>query len=180
MGVFFQTLKRTGQEQEWFPVLDWLFDDLKFQESRFWNREKSKKYTTAIKKFANLDTKKNNYFHLKAKDLNFHQLIHIHKRMNNALFILQKDSHEHVSVGVIRHIRNAIAHGNVKIYLQHPIFIEINDFNKRKTQTAYFYIPLCYVKNFYDLYCDLKTDSNAIKPDIPKTRNSGKGKGRKK
>ena len=61
---------------------------------------------------------------------------------------------------LIRHIRNGVAHSEVRISKVHEEpYIEIIDYSDKskspEKQTAYLFFPLSYVGQFYKVYCDI-------------------------
>ncbi|MBQ6504249.1 MAG: hypothetical protein IJI57_10095 [Flexilinea sp.] len=166
MGTFFQDLKIISNDQEWCKVLDWLFDDLRFSDNIGWSKEKSQKYTIKIKDKKNLSKFENNYFFLPLKKIDYKSLIHSYRKKNFPLIILHKGK-DGESKGIIRHIRNGIAHGNAQIIVQESPYIEVTDINKDKQQTAYIYIPLSYIKDFFDYYREIIDINNSQKVKEP-------------
>lgn len=154
MGQFFQDLYKLDKKQDWDKILDWLFDDNRFSNDIGWNKDKSQKFTVEIKREKGFSKLENNYFYLPLKKLDCNSLKHSYRKKNCPFLILQKGD-DGESKGLIRHIRNGIAHGNAHIISQKNPFIEIIDINKVKQQTAYIYIPLMYIQDLFILYLEL-------------------------
>lgn len=73
-------------------------------------------------------------------------------RRDNAPVIAMKKG-DGQAMDWIRHLRNAIAHGNVELYFNdgQPL-IEGKDFNQRGGQSAYFAIPLSYLNEIVAVF----------------------------
>ena len=77
---------------------------------------------------------------------------------------------------LIRHIRNGIAHGESTVCnVDSELYIEVIDYSDKtkspEKQTAYLFIPLSYVTQFYKLYDDInKSIMNTTKKDRKLTK----------
>lgn len=127
--------------------LDWWLTEGKFQG---WDARKVAAFTGKLHKLPGLNT--SDIHHGARKNLKFPK-----KASKYPQLYLSKD----VSEGRdwIRHIRNAIAHGNttVKKHKDGTIILEMKDFKTdQTTQTAYILIPIVYLNEIKKKYDAIK------------------------
>ena len=67
MSSLFNSLQENQLFHEWYNVLDWIFDDEKFNQERGWNKVKSTRLTKKISKLDRL--RKENYIHCAVKNI---------------------------------------------------------------------------------------------------------------
>ena len=145
MSKLFTELVDRGIINNWANLLDWLFDDQKFER---WESSKLGKYTKRLKKLPGIG--KNNYEYGPLKNLSFP------KRLTRQKIKILSCHQNSESKDWVRHIRNGIAHGKNRI-INEPdgLWIEIKDFNKPGDQTAYYYIPIDIIFQSYKLYKEI-------------------------
>lgn len=148
MEKFFSGLVNYRLYSDWASTLDWLFDDDKFLN---FDRNIMTKFTKKVKKLEYIGV--DNYIYDSIKCLSFNKI----NRIEYKLFIAlgKKDSQGR---DFVRHIRNGIAHGATKIERRGggDLYIEIKDFNSKKQQTAYIYMPLDYIVKIHQIYKEVK------------------------
>ena len=144
MSKFFDRLVSEGVYNEWYEILDWLFDD-KFKN---WTKGQIGCFTKQVKKLPKIGKK--TYQAGSVKNLVFPKTMDEHKLLK---IIISKTGSE--GRDIVRHIRNGIAHGRTRIYKPNGILhIEITDYKdeSRKKQTAYIYMPLNYINEILKIY----------------------------
>jgi len=145
MSRLFSELVNTGLYKNLSTVLDWLFDDNRFQ---YWDKANVCLLTKRIKRMPFIGEE--TYVYNSIKKLEFPK-----KAQDNLLIMISKSESE--SKDLIRHIRNGIAHGNARIICRNGNnYIEIFDYNKGKLQTAYIFIPIDYIMEIYSLFNQIK------------------------
>ena len=137
---------------EYAKVFDWIFNDNKFPTLVWDNKNKVQAFTKAIHK---LDRLSSDNIHYDAKErLSFPERSDIYP-----CIYMAKGSSE--GRDWLRHIRNAIAHGKVRVIYKADagksgMLLELLDFGKAETgegdQTAYMLIPLEYLADIHKLY----------------------------
>ena len=143
---------------EWAPILDWLFDDLKFSEGRNWNGGYTSSYTKKLKKLKYLSEKEKRVHHGPCQIDDFPNQSG-KKGRKRAPYIVMS-SRDSFARDLIRHIRNGIAHGEAEISkVKDNLYIEITDYfdktQKPEKQTAYLFLPLAYITEFYKIYDEM-------------------------
>ena len=144
MSRLFSELANTGLYKSLSTVLDWLFDDNRFQH---WDKTNVRLLTKRIKRmpFIGAET----YAYNSIKNLEFPK-----KAQDNLLIMISKRDGE--SKDLIRHIRNGVAHGKASIiYKNGEKYIEIFDYNKEPIQTAYIFIPVDYITQIYGFFIEI-------------------------
>lgn len=158
MSKFFNCLVSEKLINDWASTLDWLFDDLKFSKDRNWNGGYTSSFTKKIKKIKYLSDKENRViYRTKIKHTEFPNQCKMNNKRTPYVMMLQGDG---FARDLVRHIRNGIAHGETSIKkVCDELYIEILDFSdKSKTpgkQTAYLFMPLSYITQFYRIYDDI-------------------------
>lgn len=174
MGKFFNRLVSEKLINDWASVLDWLFDDLKFSEYRNWNSGYISSYTKRIKTLEYLSNKDKRVLYGKLKTSDFpNQSKSQHKKRLPYIMMLSGDS---FARDLIRHIRNGIAHGETTISkIGENLYIEIIDYSDKakslNKQTAYLFIPLSYITEFFKIYNEV---NKSIRHTTPKDRKATK------
>ena len=156
MGKFFSCLVSENLIDDWAPVLDRLFDDLKFSKSRKWNGGYTSSFTKKIKRLKYMSDKEKRVLHGKCNRNDFPNQNNSSKRK---LYIAMTKG-EGFARDLIRCIRNGIAHGDASIKkCGAELYVEIIDYSdttkRLDEQTAYLFIPLSYVKRFWIIYNDI-------------------------
>lgn len=172
MGKFFDRLVSENLFKEWASTLDWLFDDLKFSKDRNWNRGYTSTYTKKVKKLEYLSNDKQ-VIHGKCKSSDFPNQCK-NKRKNLLPYIMM--SGKSFARDLTRHIRNGIAHGETAISkVKNELYIEIIDYSDKskspEKQTAYLFIPLSYINEFFRIYDEI---NKSIMNTTPKDRKATK------
>lgn len=146
MSNFFNRLVNEGLYNDWASLLDWLFDDNRFQN---WSSGYVGSLTKKIKRLPLIGDK--TYFYGSAKNINFPT----NRTTKDLLIMMTKGDGE--AKDLIRHIRNGIAHGKAALFKQNSrLYIEIVDFSKNGNQSAYLCIPIDYINKIHKLYQDVK------------------------
>lgn len=143
MERFFEKLDMYLQLSEWAKIIDWIFED-KFNE-KSWSSGKVGKYTKTIKRINGLS--KSNYKYDSASKLNFPQ-----KKSTKIQYLIGNGNSE--ARDLLRHIRNAVAHNNARIFIRNgAYFFEFKDYKSDQiTQTAYILMPVENLMNMYEIY----------------------------
>lgn len=157
MGNFFISIQNYYKFLDYAEFLDWLFCDCKFSTRNNWTSGYVGSFTKAVIKLFG----KENYNYGYRKSLDFKTA------SNNQISIISAKG-DSEGRDIIRHIRNGIAHGNVKVKnIKSEIWIEILDFNKtkEKEKTAYINMPFEYLASIFQLY---KQKEKQLKGEINK------------
>ena len=146
MGKLFGKLVDEGLYKDWPSILDWLFDDNRFQD---WSSGYVGALTKKIKRLPHIG--KDTYYYDYAKNLVFPTKSTIH----NVMIMMVKGDGE--ARDLIRHIRNGIAHGKTNVLKKNnELYIEIFDYSKDNKQSAYLFIPINYINQIHSLYQQVK------------------------
>ena len=150
MGRFFNQLVDEGLYQDWASLLDWLFDDDRFQN---WSSGYIGALTKKIKRLPQIGD--DTYFYDCAKNLEFPS----ERTKHNVLIMMTRGESE--SKDLVRHIRNGIAHGKTATFKrENELYIEIVDYSKNGNQSAYLCIPISYISKVHKLYQEVKKSKN--------------------
>lgn len=142
MSKLFINLVNNNQINSWAPLLDWLFDDGKFN---CWSPYLLGRYIKRLKELVGLG--ENNYKYGTSRNLSFP------KRLTKRKIKIVSGRHDGEAKDWVRHIRNGIAHGNTRLIKESDeLWIEIKDYNKSGTQTAYMFFPTNYIFRTFDIY----------------------------
>lgn len=153
MGKLFSRLVEEGLYKDWASLLDWLFDDNRFQN---WSSGYVGALTKKIKRLPYIGN--DTYFYDSAKNLVFSK----ERTARNVLIMMTKGDGE--AKDLIRHIRNSIAHGKTNVFKQNSeLYVEIVDCLKNGNQSAYMYMPINYINKIYKLYQDVKKSKDKRK-----------------
>lgn len=168
MDGLFATLRDEKLLSDWAELLDWLFDDGRFDKNGWANYigEFTKK---ADKLFDDLGVKYNRE--------NGEKLAFCRTSDDAIALFFEKKSRGRC---LVRHIRNGIAHGRTVMQkINDELYIEIKDFkdSSMKTQTALFFFPLSYIMKIYDCY---KKTEQQIQQKRLKESKKGKNRTNKK
>ena len=151
MPKLFTELVNEGLFNEWASLLDWFFDEKKFDG---WSPAQVGRLTKKIKK--QLGIGKGNYRNDSFKNLSFS------KRNSNSITIIFGPKGSEAR-NLIKHLRNGIAHGHSKIKKNKGIpWIELEDYNTNGQQTAYIYMPIDYIAQIHKLYVEV-SKQNVVK-----------------
>ncbi|MDR1217214.1 MAG: hypothetical protein LBJ99_01365 [Oscillospiraceae bacterium] len=154
MAKFFYTLQEYKLITEWADILDWLLapDGSRFSKERGWGKTKdiSPKVRFINRAKKQLGISKDNWEWASRPKLNFA----FEERAGRRVSIAQGDTQ---AEDLVRHIRNGIAHGQTDIRNQNgELWIEIKDFNKSGDKTAYFWIPMQFIKDLHKIYREVE------------------------
>lgn len=162
MANFFYSLVDYNLINRWGEVLDWLFDDNRFDNNNGWNSKMSGQLTRKIGKLEKIE--KRNFIHDSIRNLTFPDSYYDRNETNVSIIISNNTGSK--CKDLVRHIRNGIAHGHTRCKnIDGTPYIEILDYNKN-TQTAYIYMPIDYIAQIYDMYVSIKNDNNEEEIDI--------------
>lgn len=126
-------------------ILDWLFSERRF-EKPVWRTRKST-FTKRLKKVDGI--REGNWVTGSCKGINWNR-----QRGQEPLIIFQCDDAE--CIDLLRHIRNGIAHGNCEIINSNrKLMLELVDFNSAEIQSAYMWIPLAYLEEWFTIYQEI-------------------------
>lgn len=150
MGTLFQDLSRRGLPPELPCLLDWLFDDKRFQGD-CWDQTAKATFTKRIRGLEGMGI---GAFNRKSKSLRYPVFASKRNRKKKPLAVISSSGS--LGVDLVRHIRNGLAHGSAEIYTANALdFIEVKDFS-RKGQTAYIAVPLSYLFRIYRIYKEIE------------------------
>ena len=148
MAKFFVNLQNFNLYEDYCVILDWLLSDDRFSNKKGWNKGFVGNFTKKILKISNIV--RSDYRYGMIKDLSFKD-----KKMFTIIF----SSNEGQGKGLIKHIRNSIAHGNATLSVKKSnLWIEMYDFNRKKEQTAYIHIPIETIKEIYKTYQQIEKE----------------------
>ena len=154
MNLFNQLLEM-GLIEEWVPVLDWLLNDSRFSVECGWNKQKKTSFTNKIKSQFFKDC----WMTTNSKNANWET----RPEMTHCVNMIDSKS---IGECFVRHIRNGIAHGRIKITKQNEdIIFEIYDYNifkHVKKQTAYIKMPIRELINIYELYMEIQNERTSV------------------
>ena len=135
----------------WLDLLDWILSDDKFDK---WNSGHIKQYTSFINSYPCV--KKNNFFHENIKKTR--TLI---PSNNKRGFYVVLQGNKSISRDLIRHIRNGIAHGNIR-FRKNRQYLEIRDFYANNFKyankgdiSAYIMIPCSFIFDLKKKYFEI-------------------------
>ena len=145
MSKLFVNQVNNGLLNSWASLLDWFFDDDKFDG---WTPYLLGRYTKRLKKMPGIG--KNNYQCDAIKNLSFP------KRITKQKIKVLSGRHSGEAKDWVRHIRNGIAHGKTRT-IKEPdeLWIEIKDYNKSGDQTAYMYFPISCIFKTFEIYKEI-------------------------
>ena len=101
MSDFFRVLVSNNLMNEWAKVLDWIFDDNRFSKEHGWTSGYVGSFTKKLKKLEGFEK---GYAQVKSDYLNY-------PIECKQLTFIANFSGESEARGIVRHIRNGIAHG---------------------------------------------------------------------
>jgi hypothetical protein len=157
MGAFFRTAIGDHLLNDAPAILDWLFDDKKFN-NKHWTMGTKRKLTNRISKLDGFSpsafakkTGGNEYPKIQSK--------RNRKRQPYAIF----SSSESLGQDFIRHIRNGIAHGQAEFYnVKGVSYIQITD-KGTKGQSAFIAMPISHLERIYQIYQEINKDTGNYK-----------------
>lgn len=145
MSKLFVNLVNAGLINSWASILDWLFDDEKFDG---WTPNLLGRYIKKLKKLPGLG--ENRYKYDAIKNLSFP------KRLTKQKIKFLSGRHDGEAKDWVRHIRNGIAHGKTRIIREtDELWIEIKDYSKSGDQTAYIYLPISMIFKTFGIYNEI-------------------------
>lgn len=150
MSGFFEFLVDKKLYEEWAKTLDWLIDDGKFDPKKGWGRGKVGNYIKRVEKLPHISRSQFK------EDLSSPPL-----NNDEPIFIYGKGDGK--TRGLVRHLRNGIAHGNTRFYKtkEGELYIEIIDYSddatkKNRKQTAFLAFPVTLFPKLYKVYLDIE------------------------
>lgn len=150
----FQGLVEYQQIEKWVPLLDWLLSNERFSEQKGWDSNKKRTFTTRIKKLSGIS--KETWRVEPAK-----KAVWAFDKTDCVQIVMNSDSSEGESF--IRHVRNGIAHGSVRILnRQSTLYLDIEDYkdDKHQKQTAHIWMPIDFLFDVYHLYEEVEGQSS--------------------
>ena len=179
MGKFFNGLVSENLINDWASILDWLFDDMKFSKERNWNSGYITSYTKKLKKLKYLSDKDKRVVYDRLKNVKFpNQCKKQRRKRSPYIIMLIGDS---FARDLIRHIRNRIAHGeSVIMKVGDMLYVEIIDYSnhskRENEQTAYLFLPLSYINDFFKTYDEInRSIMHTTKKDQKATKKFRRG-----
>ena len=149
MSNFFKDLLYKNLIHEWTPILDWLFDDSKF-DKKIWSSGFVGSFTKKVKKLDHI--RKDNYEYCKRDEIIFPTKFDKNDPVKIKMVAGNGEARD-----IIRHIRNGVAHGQSKLLTGKEItYIEIIDYNKNREQTAYISLPIEHIGLIYKFYLEIE------------------------
>lgn len=142
MAKFFKKLYTSNLYDDWADILDWLFDDKKFEG---WGKGAKRKLTHKVKKLLQLEK-----ILYEKKTLEHMQTLSINRKK---VYVYNFSSGESESVSIIRHIRNSIAHSHINISTK---YITLQDFKTTGEKTSDMRIPVDFIEKVYNEYKIIK------------------------
>lgn len=136
--TFFRDLVKKSLIKDWAMTLDWLFCEDKFDEQDGWGKERKKSFTKEIAKLKKLN---GHFEEFSRKEEKFPP------KYTVGIYMVKGNGK---GEDAVRHIRNGIAHGHVKICKTKP-YIEIEDFGS-KGRMAHIYLPIEYIPQIAKIY----------------------------
>ena len=146
MGKFFMLLYTRKVDNVWVEILDWLFSEKRFDNSSIWNKGTKARFTKRVKK------------HLGITDKIGSSLKEIEETKTSGIKIIVKHTVSN-SEGecLIRHIRNALAHGSADIkQVRGEPWVYIENYNLTGRKNAIIQVPLKDVEILYKIYRDIE------------------------
>lgn len=145
MSKLFVNLVNNGLIDSWASLLDWFFDDEKFDG---WTPYMLRRYIKRLKKLPGIG--ENSYTYGAVKKLSFP------KRLTSMKIKVLSGQNSGEAKDWVRHIRNGIAHGKTRLIKESDeLWIEIKDYNKSGDQTAYMYFPISYIFRTFETHKEL-------------------------
>lgn len=151
--MLLRKLKESGILDNYIDVLDWMFDDNKFDVEHGWSKGKVSKFTSKIK----------NYLEKIDCDYSFDEknIVLLSKPKNSIVRINNSGS---AGKNLVRNIRNGIAHRNFVIYYANKkMFFQTYDVTKNKKEKpvcSYIVLPIESLIEIYDIYLEIKNSIN--------------------
>lgn len=167
MSDFFRGLIDKGLINDWGNILDWIFNDERF-DNNGWNSSYIGLFAKKIQKIEKISE---NFQHGSIKNLNF-PILNIDKTSIKTYVIFADDNG--IGRSIIKHIRNGIAHGMTRyIKTKNELYIEIKDYSddKKTKQTAYIYFPMRNIIDIYNVYKEVEKSINNNRPRGRKEKN---------
>jgi hypothetical protein len=166
-NAFFKKLSEHNQLCGLVESLDWLLSDSRFVESR-WDKNRVTRFTKQAKRLPGAPS----VWQIEAST----RIAWSQKTSSTPL--IQMINGDSEGKDLLRHIRNAIAHGNAAIrHRKGELLFEGRDFSNKagKPQTAYLLFPLELISKWYELYKSIQSSKNG---SSRKSRKERKGRGR--
>lgn len=161
--MLFRKLYDMGLLDKYLGVIDWLFDDNKFLSERGWTKGKVSCFTKRIKKYLN------------SIDCDYsYGIKNIKVYDQPSAKVVRMISADSEGKSLIKHIRNSIAHSHMSLYyVDKDIYFELFDVRKINEETfvrAYISLPFECLRDFYNIYNEIKLSINNDKNITKKER----------
>lgn len=153
----FQDLATYKLIDKWVPLLDWLLSSKRFSNEKKWNTKMRCSFTKKLKKLPGVGKENWTIQPIKATNWKVDTAKRVHIIMNS-------DNSEGESL--IRHIRNGIAHGEVKIVkCPEGLYLDICDYQSdaHTKQTAHIWMPIDMLFDVYEIYTKIEKAANQQK-----------------
>ena len=127
-----------------YLIIDWLFDDKKFENEK-WDKNKGTKFTKMIKK---------RYFNNKNYVYDSIGKLNLNKTYKSLYIIMSNGNSEYRDL--TRHIRNGIAHSNAELKNKSgEIWFYIEDYSKKSEKTSKMSLTYEFLEFIYNTYKEL-------------------------
>lgn len=161
--MLFRKLYDMGLMDKYIDVIDWLMDDNKFLPERGWSRGKVACFTRRVKKY------------LDSIDCDYEYGIKNIKVYDKPeCKIVKMVSADSEGKSLIKHIRNSIAHSHMSLYyVGKDIYFSLYDekkVNEAMSIRAFISLPFECIKEFYNIYNEIKLSINNDKNITKKER----------
>lgn len=155
MGSFFKQVYEKKLLKDAPAFYDWLFDDTRFTGAP-WDAEGKGKFTKKLKHLGGFG---NRTFKRKTKADSYPVIRTKRNRKRKPFALFSCDGSE--GQAFVRHVRNAIAHGQAEIYTVDEIdYAELRDFGKYG-QTSYIAMPVSYLDSIYLIYREVEVGKSS-------------------
>ena len=163
----FKTLLEKGLLVDYVEFFDWLLSDDKFDKGLWDNKNKVQAFTKAIHRVDSFSADRIIYG--AKRDIAFPSFGDYKKISCPAIYMSKGESEAR---DLIRHIRNSIAHGNVKLHDGSSLIIELMDYGKEgynnSGQTAYMCFTLDSLLTIYKVYREKEMNWKKKKANLKK------------
>lgn len=166
MSNFFETVIAEHLLDNMPTILDWLFNDKKFNGSN-WTSGTKRKFTNKVMRLEGFGKAT---FKKKTSGESYPEIRTKRNRLRKPYAMFS--SNGSLGQDFVRHIRNGIAHGHAEVYKAAGVgYVEITDWGKKDgglVQTAHISIPLSYLDSILRLYREVEEGSSHQKKGCKK------------
>ncbi len=150
MGSFFQQVDEKKLLEDAPALYDWLVDDARFTGTP-WDAVSKGRFTKKLKRLEGFGDRT---FKRKTNADSYPVIRTKRNRKRTPFALFSCDGSE--GQEFVRHVRNAIAHGQVEIYMVNgKAYAELRDFGKYG-QTSYIAMPVGYLDSIYRIYREVE------------------------